>query len=378
MHQQTPQRVSDRVATQLRALVEERQLQPGEVRQLGGQQGRARGLRIGERQAGGVQQFLHGGVERRFAPVTGATLAEPALRGLVLGLGRVASAALGHVLPFVEVADHRPGRELDGPALLRRTVDGGVWIGQARLADPPGTAPGQGHFKQATAELFATEAAALPQRPAPLMRPDDEWAELRYTEHGPEGARVGCLSFDFYNGAMSTARCERLRAALLQVRERPTQVLLLLGGEGFFSNGIDLNSIEAAAHRPGDSAADASWRNIHAMNDVALAVLQTTDRLTVSVLRGNAGAGGAFLALAADQVWAHGSVVLNPHYKNMGNLYGSEYWTYLLPRRLGEAGACDLMAGRLPLRAADALTMGLIVACDDGPREGLFAFDDSL
>ncbi|OGB12802.1 MAG: hydrogenase maturation protein [Burkholderiales bacterium RIFCSPLOWO2_02_FULL_67_64] len=255
-------------------------------------------------------------------------------------------------------------------ALLRRTVDGGVWIGQARRADPPGTPPAQGSFKQVAAELFASEAAGLPQRPVPLERAADEWGELRYTEHGPEGARVGCLCFDFYNGAMSTARCERLRAALLQVRERPTQVLLLMGGEGFFSNGIDLNSIEAAAHRPGDSAADASWRNIHAMNDVALAVLQTTDRLTVSVLRGNAGAGGAFLALAADQVWAHGSVVLNPHYKNMGNLYGSEYWTYLLPRRLGEAGAKDLMAQRLPLLAAEALQIGLIDHNDAGPREG--------
>ncbi|WP_439354591.1 enoyl-CoA hydratase-related protein [Hydrogenophaga sp. MI9] len=275
----------------------------------------------------------------------------------------------------VEFADRAPGGLLavrDG-ALLRRTVDGGVWIGQARLADPPGTAPGQGHFKQAAAELFAPQAAALPQRPVPLMRPDGEWGELRYTEHGPEGARVGCLSFDFCNGAMSTDRCERLHAALRQVRERPVQVLLLSGGEGFFSNGIDLNSIEAAAHRPGDSAADASWRNIQAMDDVALAVLEMTDRLTVSVMRGNAGAGGVFLALAADQVWAHGSVVLNPHYKNMGNLYGSEYWTYLLPRRLGEAGARDLMAGRLPLLAAEAQRMGLVDACDDGPREGLEA-----
>ncbi|MDO9292201.1 MAG: enoyl-CoA hydratase-related protein [Hydrogenophaga sp.] len=271
-----------------------------------------------------------------------------------------------------EFSDADPGALLavrDG-ALLRRTVDGGVWIGQARRADPPDTDPAHRSFKQVAAELFAAEAASLPQRPAPLERPDDEWGELRYTEHGPEGARVGCLSFDFYNGAMSTARCERLRAALLQVRERPTQVLLLLGGEGFFSNGIDLNSIEAAAHRAGDSAADASWRNIQAMNDVALAVLQTTDRLTVSVLRGNAGAGGAFLALAADQVWAHGSVVLNPHYKNMGNLYGSEYWTYLLPRRLGEAGAKDLMAQRLPLLAAEALKIGLIDHNDGGPREG--------
>ena len=50
-------------------------------------------------------------------------------------------------------------------------------------------------------------------------------------------------------------------------------------------------------------------------------------------MQGNAGAGGVFLALAADQVWARHGVVLNPHYKNMGNLYGSEYWTYLLPRR---------------------------------------------
>jgi putative two-component system hydrogenase maturation factor HypX/HoxX len=273
---------------------------------------------------------------------------------------------------MAEFSNAEPGALLavrDG-ALLRRTVDGGVWIGQARRADPPGTPPAQGSFKQVAAELFTTEAADLPQRPVPLERAPDEWGELRYTEHGPEGARVGCLSFDFYNGAMSTARCERLRDALLRVRERDTQVLLLLGGEGFFSNGIDLNSIEAAAHRAGDSAADASWRNIQAMNDVALGVLQTTDRLTVSVLRGNAGAGGAFLALAADQVWAHGSVVLNPHYKNMGNLYGSEYWTYLLPRRLGEAGAKDLMAQRLPLLAAEALRIGLIDHDDEGPREG--------
>ena len=284
-----------------------------------------------------------------------------------LGDAHAASAAT-----MAEFEGAAPGALLavrDG-ALLRRTVDGGVWIGQARRADPPGTPPAQGSFKLVAAELFALEAAGLPQRPVPLERAPDEWGELCYAEHGPEGARVGSLSFDFYNGAMSTARCERLRAALLQVRERDTQVLLLLGGEGFFSNGIDLNSIEAAAHRAGDSAADASWRNIHAMNDVALAVLQTTDRLTVSVLRGNAGAGGAFLALAADQVWAHGGVVLNPHYKNMGNLYGSEYWTYLLPRRLGEAGAKDLMAQRLPLLASEALRMGLIDHNDEGSREG--------
>jgi len=282
-----------------------------------------------------------------------------------LGDGHAASAAA--MAAFVHAT---PGEVLavrDG-ALLRRTIDGGVWIGQARRV-----AEGAPGFKQVAAEAFAAEVAALPRLPAPLQRADDEWGELRYTEHGPEGARVGCLGFDFHNGAMTVDRCARLREAWLDVRDRPVRVLMLLGGEDFFSNGIDLNGIEAAAQRLGDSAADASWRHIQAMNDLAQAVIETPDRLTVSVLRGNAGAGGAFLALAADEVWAHDGVVLNPHYKNMGNLYGSEYWTYLLPRRLGETGAKALMAGRLPLLAREAAAMGLIDHCDEGPREGFVA-----
>lgn len=271
--------------------------------------------------------------------------------------GHAASAALLATLP-----SGAPGELLarrDG-ALLRRTVDGAVWIGQARAA----SACGDGQpFKLPAAVAFAAEAERLPELPVPLERADDEWGELRYRESGPPDARVGSLSFDFHNGAMSTAQCERLLAALREVKRRSTRVLMLLGGSDFFSNGIHLNCIEAAAHRPGESAADESWRNIHAMDDVALELITMTDRLTVAVLRGNAGAGGAFLALAADEAWAHRSVVLNPHYKNMGNLYGSEYWTYLLPRRLGADGARALMKRRLPLGAAEAARMGLIDRC---------------
>jgi putative two-component system hydrogenase maturation factor HypX/HoxX len=79
-------------------------------------------------------------------------------------------------------------------------------------------------------------------------------------------------------------------------------------------------------------------------------------------LRGNAGAGGCFLALAADLVWAHAGVVQNPHYKNMGNLYGSEYWTYLLPRRVGAKQAAELMRERLPLGAREAERLSLVDA----------------
>ena len=273
--------------------------------------------------------------------------------------GHAASAALLAALPPAAPGDVLARR--DG-ALLRRTVDGAVWIGQARAAQACG---GGTPFKLPAALAFAAQAERLPELPVPLERPGDEWGELRYHELGQPGARVGCLSFDFHNGAMSTAQCQRLLAALREVKARDTRVLLLLGGADFFSNGIHLHCIEAAAHRPDDSAADESWRNINAMNDVALELITTTDRLTVAALRGNAGAGGAFLALAADQVWAHRGVVLNPHYKNMGNLYGSEYWTYLLPRRLGADGARALMQRRLPLGAAEAVRLGLIDRCVD-------------
>ena len=276
-------------------------------------------------------------------------------------------------------------------ALLRRTVDGGIWIGQVRLARACGT---DTPFKLPATQAFAPEAAALPVWDLPLQRPEGEWSELRYWEveapaHSrPEGAggasaegdasgagntpvRVGCLSFDFYNGAMSTAQCQRLLAALQQVQMRDTRVLLLLGGQDFFSNGIHLNCIEAASHQAGGSAADASWDNIQAMDDVAQAILEDTRRLTVAVLRGNAGAGGVFLALAADAVWAHAGAVLNPHYRNMGNLYGSEYWTYVLPRRLGAHAAQQCMRQRLPLLATQAHAMGLVDLCLDTSATGL-------
>jgi len=131
--------------------------------------------------------------------------------------------------------------------------------------------------------------------------------------------------------------------------------LLLTGGRDYWSNGIHLAEIEAAR-----SAADESWHNINAIDDLAQAIIETTDRLVVSVLRGNAGAGGVFLSLAADEVWAGDQAILNPHYKDMGNLYGSEYWTYLLPRRVGAANAAGITRCRLPMGIAEARRLGLV------------------
>jgi putative two-component system hydrogenase maturation factor HypX/HoxX len=157
---------------------------------------------------------------------------------------------------------------------------------------------------------------------------------------------------------LSTAQCERLRAAYAKARARPTRVIVLMGGTDFWCNGMHLHCIEAA-----DSPADASWTNINAIDDLAGDILTTDSHLTVSALGGAAAAGGVFLALAADVVLARSAVVLNPHYRNMGNLYGSEYWTYLLPRRVGADRAQAIMNRRLPLGAPEALALGMIEDC---------------
>ncbi|HKI73067.1 MAG TPA: enoyl-CoA hydratase/isomerase family protein, partial [Pseudomonadales bacterium] len=96
------------------------------------------------------------------------------------------------------------------------------------------------------------------------------------------------------------------------------------------------------------------------MDDLCESIIRHNDHIVIAAMQGNAGAGGCFLALAADIVMARDGVVLNPHYKNMGNLYGSEYWTYLLPRRIGGQGIAHVMSARLPLGAREALELGLI------------------
>jgi putative two-component system hydrogenase maturation factor HypX/HoxX len=222
-------------------------------------------------------------------------------------------------------------------AVLRATVDGAVWIGHVRPRDG---------FKLPATLALADSLAGVPEC--------DTWQDIVYQENGT----VGTLSFDFYNGAMSAEQCLRLRDAFVAATRRPTRVIVLAGGRDFWSNGIHLNRIEAAP-----SPADESWRNIEAMDELCRAILECGTQLTVAALAGNAGAGGVFLALAADRVWARRGVVLNPHYKNMGNLYGSEYWTYSLPRRIGAERARALMRERLPLGAPRAAEMGLIDAC---------------
>ena len=287
--------------------------------------------------------------------------------------------------PRPEDATAAPGQLMArrGPAVRMRCAAGAVWIGAVRddgglnsaprgaphgdVNTTPNSARGAGPLAglKLAATLALPEAADLPEWPQHLLCDTTtarDWDELHYEEFGPPGARVGWLAFDLHNGALGERAAARLLAAWREACARDTQVLVLAGGADFFCNGIHLHEIEAAARRANDSAADASMRSIEAIDDLALDIITTTDRLVVSTLRGNAGAGGCFLALTADQVWSLPGVVQNPHYRNMGNLHGSEYWTYLLPRRVGNEAAAALMRGRLPMGAHEAHALGLVDA----------------
>lgn len=228
-------------------------------------------------------------------------------------------------------------------AVLRATVDGAVWIGHLTIPLPEGGR-----------RLKLPAVAALERLGLPLPAvADAEDAPNRVTVE--TAGDVALIRFPFLNGAMSVARSRALAAAIRQAAGSSARAILLTGGPEFWSNGIDLATIEAS-----DSPAEDSWASINAINDVCLAMLEAKATWVVAAMRGNAGAGGVFMALAADRVLARETVVLSPHYKNMGNLYGSEYWTYLLPRRLGEAGAARLMATRMPVLARQARDLGLI------------------
>ena len=158
---------------------------------------------------------------------------------------------------------------------------------------------------------------------------------------------------------MSTEQCRRLREAYQYARSRrTTKVIVLAGGSDFFSNGIHLNVIEAAADQ-----AEESWYNLQAIDDIVREIVETDSHITISALSGDAAAGGVPFAVAADHVVAREDVVLNPYYQHMGGLYGSEYWTYLLPRRVGAELTAELTSAPFtPIGTRRAAEIGLIDA----------------
>jgi len=253
-------------------------------------------------------------------------------------------------------------------AICRATVDGAIWIGHLKPKLESGAKaiklPATSVLKDLVPKAVAATSAfkgLLSKNISKAIR----HIEIDYAKPGRElpcqevwyeqESDVAYLYFPFHNGGMSTEQCRLLLSVYRHVATLPVKAIVLMGGEECWSNGIHLNHIEIA-----NSPADESWLNINAIDDLIYQIITTLDKLTVSAVAGSAGAGGAILALAADRVFAREGVIFNPHYKNMGELYGSEYWTYLLPRRVGQEMAASLTEQRLPISAKKAWRIGLI------------------
>jgi putative two-component system hydrogenase maturation factor HypX/HoxX len=152
---------------------------------------------------------------------------------------------------------------------------------------------------------------------------------------------------------MSSQQCIRLKYAIEYLKDE-CEVLVLVGGMDFFSNGIHLNILQDSNKQGEDG-----WSNINAMNDLISSIIRADEIVTVASLARNAGAGGVFLALACDYVVAKEDIVLNPHYKTLG-LSGSEYHTYTLPKRVGKELSEKLLNDALPISVEYAKDISMI------------------
>jgi putative two-component system hydrogenase maturation factor HypX/HoxX len=227
-------------------------------------------------------------------------------------------------------------------AICVGTIDGAVWI--SHLIEI-------GKFKLQSTYVLKEKIKGVKELRLPLIF--DMTYKTFYEIGSHRDGDVAYLCFNFHNGAMTSEQCIRLKYAFDYIKES-AKVVVLIGAEEFFSNGIHLNVLEDSKKQGEDG-----WSNINAMNDVVKSIIFSDEVITVASLHKNVGAGGVFLALACDYVVASDATVLNPHYKTLG-LSGSEYHTYSLPKRVGEDKAKELLEACLPLSANKAKEIKMI------------------
>ncbi len=227
-------------------------------------------------------------------------------------------------------------------AICLGTIDGAVWISHLKEV---------GRFKLPATYVLKERLKGVKEHRLPLLF--DKSYKTFYETSVEFRDNVAYLCFNFHNGAMSTAQCIRLKYAVEYIKER-CEVLVLVGGIDFFSNGIHLNILEDSQKQGEDG-----WANINAMNDLIRSIIFADEIVTVASFARNAGAGGVFLGLACDYVVAKEDVTLNPHYKTLG-LTGSEYHTYTLPKRVGQEMSQKLLDECLPISASYAKKIGMV------------------
>lgn len=230
-------------------------------------------------------------------------------------------------------------------AICISTCDGSIWISHLRKNE-------KNAFKLPSCILLKDKLKGIKENRISLLEPVDTvtFKEITYNIKND----VAYLNFDFYNGAMGIQQCIRLKYAYESLIKEDIKVIVLCGGEDFFSNGLDLNAMQDSQKQGEDG-----WSNIHSINDIIKSIINTDEIITIASLKANAGAGGCFIALACDYVLIRQGVILNAHYKTLG-LFGSEYHTYLLAKKVGNNKSKELLDSCLAIGAIRALEINLV------------------
>ncbi len=227
-------------------------------------------------------------------------------------------------------------------AICLATIDGALWITHLKEFN---------RFKLPSTYVLKERLKGIKEQRIPLIF--DKSYKTFYEISCDIENEVAYLHFNFHNGAFRAEQCMRLKYAIEYLKKQ-VKVLVLMGGNDFFSNGINLNILEDSKKSGEDG-----WSNINAINDLVKSIIFSDEIITVASLSKNAGAGGVFLAAACDYVIAREDVILNPHYKNLA-LSGSEYHTYSLFKRVEKDKAEELLKNCLPVSANKAKNIGLV------------------
>jgi 3-hydroxyacyl-CoA dehydrogenase len=151
--------------------------------------------------------------------------------------------------------------------------------------------------------------------------------------------------------ALSPGVPQALVAALATAEKDPAvRAIVVIGGGRTFIAGADIKELELAASGRGSGPPD-----FHRI----LASIEDTSKPVVMAIHGTALGGGNEVAMAGHyRVAAPGAQIGQPEV-NLGIIPGAE-GTQRLPRLVGVAAAVDLCVSGKPIRAPEALKLGLI------------------
>ncbi|WP_293681100.1 enoyl-CoA hydratase-related protein [uncultured Phenylobacterium sp.] len=152
-------------------------------------------------------------------------------------------------------------------------------------------------------------------------------------------------------------------------RDEDTRVILLCGAGRAFCSGADLKaSGQPDALRDGPKG---DW----VLRDLMKA-MRACPQPVISLVRGAAAGGGLALALASDIIVASETAAFHTAFINVG-LSGAELGaSWKLQRMIGVSRAREMLYTGRPLKAADALTQGLVSAVV--PDAELEAYGEAL